>query len=129
MPDTSRDALVPASTAAPFMCSFCLRSRKETGLLAGAPTASICRDCAARATALLDAAPVSGETLPDTPWGGLSDDELMARLPQVAEAREQVEAHLRRWVEAARVRGISWASIGSALGMSRQSAWERFRQH
>ena len=126
MPDASRDASVPAVTAVPFMCSFCLRSREETGLLAGAPTASICRDCAVRAAALLDAAPTPGEMLPDTPWGGLDDDELMARLPQVAEAREQVDAHLRRWVEAARGRGISWASIGSALGMSRQSAWERF---
>ena len=52
---------------------------------------------------------------------------LLARLPQVAQARDQVEAHLQRWVGAARERGISWASIGSALGMSRQSAWERFR--
>ena len=25
-----------------------------------------------------------------------------------------------------RVRGVSWARIGGALGMTRQSAWERF---
>ena len=109
------------------MCSFCLRSRVETGLLAAAPTAAICRDCAGRAVDLLESAKKPAQSLPDTPWEGLDDVGLLARLPQVAQARDQVEAHLRRWVGAARERGISWASIGSALGMSRQSAWERFR--
>ena len=36
---------------------------------------------------------------------------------------EQLEAQA---VAAARERGASWADIGSALGISRQAAWERF---
>lgn len=97
-------------------------------MLAAAPTAAICRDCAAGAITLLEAPrPPDPTPLPATPWEALSDDELLARLPRVAEARDQVEEHLRRWVDMARARSISWAVIGSSLGMSRQSAWERFR--
>ncbi|MCQ1953756.1 ClpX C4-type zinc finger protein [Arthrobacter sp. zg-Y238] len=113
---------------APFMCSFCLRPRQETGVLAAAPTAAICRDCAEGALKLLEAPrPADPDPLPATPWEALSNDELLERLPRVAQARDQVEEHLRRWVTAARDRNISWAVIGASLGMSRQSAWERFR--
>ena len=111
------------------MCSFCLRARAETGVLAAAPTAAICRDCAAGALKLLEAPrPEDPGPLPAAPWDALTDDELLERLPRVADARDQVEEHLRRWVGAARGRSISWAVIGSSLGMSRQSAWERFHR-
>ncbi|MCC3271799.1 hypothetical protein MUK71_07165 [Arthrobacter zhangbolii] len=112
----------------PFMCSFCLRGREETGVLAAAPTAAVCRDCAAKALRMLDAHHTSAsDPLPGTPWEALNNEELLIRLPRVAEARDQVEQHLQRWVAVARERNISWAAIGTALGMSRQSAWERFR--
>lgn len=124
-----RGAEQESSRDQPFMCSFCLRSREETGLLVGAPTAAICRDCAAGALVLFrESSPDAHRSLPDAPWATLNDDELLERLPQVALARDQVEAHLRRWVGVARDRNISWASIGQSLGMSRQSAWERFHQ-
>lgn len=113
----------------PFMCSFCLRGREETGVLAAAPTAAVCRDCAAKALRMLEAHRSSAsDPLPGTPWDALNDEELLTRLPRVAEARDQVEQHLQRWVAVARDRNISWATIGTALGMSRQSAWERFRR-
>lgn len=128
MESRSSDVEIEFNRDQPFMCSFCLRSREETGLLVGAPTAAICRDCAAGALALFnESSPDAHRALPDSPWAALSDHELLERLPQVAQAREQVEAHLRRWVGVARERNISWASIGESLGMTRQSAWERFR--
>jgi hypothetical protein len=35
-----------------------------------------------------------------------------------------------QWMTAeARKRGASWADVGAALGMSRQAAWERFREY
>jgi biotin operon repressor len=33
---------------------------------------------------------------------------------------------LQRMVDLLRSRDVSWAQIGAALGVSRQSAWERF---
>ena len=115
-------------TGQAFMCSFCLRPRQETGVLAAAPGAAICRDCAAKALTMFEARPLPDrDPLPGAPWDALDNEELLRRLPMVAEARDQVEDHLKRWVEVARGRNISWAAIGSSLGMSRQSAWERFR--
>lgn len=115
-------------TGDPFMCSFCFRSRQETGLLVGAPTSAICRDCAAGSLALLESAgPTAVASVHDTPWDPLTNQDLLNRLPQIAKARDQVEEHLKTWVAVARSRNISWASIGASLEMTRQSAWERFR--
>jgi len=33
---------------------------------------------------------------------------------------------LRTWVLELRRRGVTWVRIGASLGMTRQSAWERF---
>ena len=43
-------------------------------------------------------------------------------------ARSEAELDERRWnlIAAARDAGASWAAIGEALGVSRQSAWEYF---
>jgi hypothetical protein len=39
---------------------------------------------------------------------------------------EEDETELRQTVSQARMRGATWAEIGEALGIARQSAWERF---
>jgi hypothetical protein len=51
---------------------------------------------------------------------------VLAHLPKVAAAGAQVDQQLTGWVRKARSRGITWTRIGSSLGMTRQSAWERF---
>lgn len=114
-------------TTAPedLLCSFCLRPRADVGRLVASPLAAICLGCARGAVDLHAAGPNDGP-LPATPWEQLSDDELLARIPEVARAGAEVEEHLATWVGAARERGLSWARIGGALGMTRQSAWERF---
>lgn len=110
-----------------LLCSFCLRPRPDVGRLVASPLAAICAACAQRAAVLHESSPrADGETLPATPWERLDDEALLARLPEVARARDQVEEHLAEWVAAARDRGLSWARIGAALEMTRQSAWERF---
>lgn len=64
---------------------------------------------------------------PERPaWSALDDESLLRRVRDVSDAGGQVEEHLRAWVTMARERGISWARIGATLGMTRQSAWERF---
>jgi hypothetical protein len=52
--------------------------------------------------------------------------EAGANLPRIAAAGAQVEQHLAGWVQRARALGATWARIGEALGITRQSAWERF---
>ena len=60
------------------------------------------------------------------PWDRMSDAEVLATLPQILASAEQNVAFAHEWVEMLRERGISWAEIGRALGVSRQAAWERF---
>lgn len=117
-----------ADTDQPFMCSFCLRPREQTGVLVGAPAVGICRQCADAAVVMFRHAGPETESIPRAPWDAFTDEQLLGQLPKVAQARDDVENHLRNWVGAARHRHLSWASIGDSLGMSRQSAWERFRQ-
>ena len=44
----------------------------------------------------------------------------------MAQVGAQVEANLKEWVTRLRDRGVTWARIGTALQMTRQSAWGRF---
>ncbi len=69
------------------------------------------------ATPLLDEQP---------PWERMSDAEMLATLPTIMRNADQVSDFAADWVGLIRDRGISWAAIGQALGVSRQAAWERF---
>jgi len=53
----------------------------------------------------------------DSPLDGLCESAGLAR------ALDKLQ---RRLVQQARDAGRSWTEIGSSLGISRQSAWERF---
>ena len=108
----------------PMMCSFCAGSASSTRRLVAGPGVAICEDCATSSIGLLrgtDSSPVKA------PWARMTDAELLAHLPEISAVATQVEDRLHAWVGTARQRSISWARIGAALGMTRQSAWERFR--
>jgi hypothetical protein len=61
------------------------------------------------------------------PWESETTvEDVLASLPRVAAAGAQVERNLTEWVRRSRALGATWARIGEALGMTRQSAWERF---
>jgi ATP-dependent Clp protease ATP-binding subunit ClpX len=53
-------------------------------------------------------------------------EELLELLPRMAAASDQVEGGLRECVARLREQGVTWARIGEALGVTRQSAWGRF---
>ena len=59
-------------------------------------------------------------------WEALTDEEMLSHIPRVAAHIDQAEADLRSWVQELRRRGVTWMRIGEALGITRQSAWERF---
>jgi len=59
-------------------------------------------------------------------WSSMTDRQVLDRLPEIAVVAAQVDGALGQWVAECRRRGTSWAKIGAALRMSRQSAWERF---
>jgi hypothetical protein len=56
----------------------------------------------------------------------MTDDQLLAALKIAEAAVDATRAVLQAQIEELRRREISWDTIGSALGVSRQAAWERF---
>lgn len=44
-----------------------------------------------------------------------------------ARLSRETQRRAERYVQQARVAGASWRTVGAALGITRQSAWERFR--
>ena len=56
----------------------------------------------------------------------MSDAELLASLKPAEATVDAVRSVLQNQIESLRKRGVTWAEIGRALGVSRQAAWERF---
>lgn len=121
-------------------CSFCTKSQLEVRKLIAGPGVYICDECVNLCDQIIaeelarkggepggserSAAP--GEPPPIKAWERLSDEELLAEMVWAQTAHENVDRAVTRHVAALRARGVSWARIGNALGMTRQSAWERF---
>jgi hypothetical protein len=107
-------------------CSFCLKPSHEVTRLVAGPGVYICDECVDLCRQIIGSPPPS---LPPgvTSWDeDLDLDGVLASLPRMAAAGAQVEANLSRFVKRARALGATWAGIGGSLGMTRQSAWERF---
>jgi uncharacterized NAD(P)/FAD-binding protein YdhS len=54
-------------------------------------------------------------------------DDPLAVIGGIVDSSKGIESMLREWVKLARADGHSWQRIADALKVSRQSAWERFR--
>jgi len=126
--DTTTAGTTTADTAATeAACSFCLKAAADVRKLVAGPGVFICDQCVELSRQVIAAS--SSEVTPDmaAAWEQqLSDEDLLALLPKVAKAQAQAEEQLTKWVRRARARSITWTRIGAALGMTRQSAWERF---
>lgn len=111
-------------------CSFCLKAHTDVGTLVAGPGVYICDECVALSSHLIASKPKSGRSKPVqriAPWDAEAGlDAVLASLPRVSRAGEQAEYILAQYVRKARALGGTWAAIGQALGMARQSAWERF---
>jgi len=106
-------------------CSFCLKPSSEVAKLVAGPGVYICDECVDLCRQIIASPPSLPPQL--TSWEeGLDLDGVLASLPRMAAAGEQVESNLSRFVKRARNLGATWAAIGGSLGMTRQSAWERF---
>jgi hypothetical protein len=113
------------STAVVARCSFCLKPNTEVGTLVSGPGVFICDGCVELCAQVIEGRPASIPRV--APWEQeASLDDVLARLAPVAAASAQVQESLAAWVHRARALGGTWAQIGAALGITRQSAWERF---
>ena len=107
--------------AKPLYCSFCRKDDSAVEKLIGGPGVYVCDACVAVCNRILD-----GKPAPPFPgWSALSNDALLAALAPSSAAVDATREVLQDHVDVLRKRGVSWAAIGDALGISRQAAWER----
>ena len=105
-------------------CSFCFKSQHEVKRLISGPFGIfICDECVDLCNEVIADRPikqtkVSPDALPTEHW--------LERLAAIEDTIQGKGNQLQRVVELLRAREVSWAQIGAALGISRQSAWERF---
>lgn len=106
-------------------CSFCGRESRQVKKLISGHGVYICDDCVTKCVAIVENRP-DRDTSPLRDREAYSDDELLDEIPRVAATTANVEADLRARVDELRQRGVAWSRIAAALGVARQSAWERF---
>jgi hypothetical protein len=107
-------------------CSFCQKPNTAVDALVSGPGVYICSECVGLCCSVLEAHHSGAEARRLPGNDSLTVDEILGVLPSVAAAGVQAELNLTEWVRKARSHGVTWARIGEALGMTRQSAWERF---
>ena len=107
------------------VCSFCGLVGEEGTRFAGGFGAMMCVDCV-EAYHHMFADPEREQAARRPPWESKSDAEMLDSLRLMLRSQEQAAEFLVDWVALIRERGVSWAAIGKALGISRQAAWERF---
>jgi|ERR1700730_1507735 hypothetical protein len=106
-------------------CSFCGKSEDEIKKLAAGPSGIfICDECVAVCQAIMqgEEAGVSRAFDPKT-W---PKDRLLALLRPINATADAYREHLQTIVETLRAQDVSWGVIAKNLGVSRQTAWERF---
>ena len=102
-------------------CSFCRKDQRQVGELVAGPGVHICRSCVGLCQRVLTGKP----TAPFAGWKALTDEELLATLPASSASVDASSATLHEHVDMLRQRGGSGERIATALGVSRQAAWER----
>lgn len=108
-------------------CSFCGAQGGAERRLLGGLGAMICILCMERYYDDLHGRSASSGLIEGRPpWESMTSADLLHVLPAVEATARQAQGFLRDWVDLARARGLSWADIAGALGVSRQAAWERY---
>ncbi len=105
-------------------CSFCGKSQHEVEKLIAGPAVFICNECVGMCDDVIANRPIpdKGYTKPLE----RSSDQLLLLMGSVSYGADAGRDFLQEIVDTLRGREVSWADIGEALGVSRQSAWERF---
>ena len=131
MSEPARQKAEPAEAAgAPLAakisyCSFCFKSQHQVKMLISGPAGIfICSECVELCNEYVARQPRKASQSPKPEE--LPTQRLLERLLPIEETVQGKGSQLQQVVDILRSRAVSWAQIGAALGVSRQSAWERF---
>ena len=117
-----------AAATVQVRCSFCAKPSSEVEKVIAGPGVYICNQCVGLCSEILlaEQGKPSVPVAPRPAWEEMTDEQILELLPRIAAVGEQTEASLQRLVAILRERRVTWARIGAALQVTRQSAWERF---
>jgi len=108
-----------------LFCSFCIKSQHDVKRLISGPSGIfICDECVDLCNEVIAGRPPDPSKFPSAKE--LPTERLLEHLQSIEETLRGKGNQLQKVVELLRSREVSWAQIGAALGISRQSAWERF---
>jgi ClpX C4-type zinc finger protein len=131
MSETAQDKTETAQAAGgspqsrTLYCSFCFKSQHQVKMLISGPAGIfICSDCVHACNECLAGRFPDRSKRPSDKE--LPTEHLLERLQAIEDTLQGKGNQLQWVVELLRSREVSWAQIGAALGISRQSAWERF---
>jgi hypothetical protein len=105
-------------------CSFCGKPQTEVAKLIAGPFVFICDACVETCNDVIAGRPIADKGY-KKPLER-STDQLLPLMGSVSYAADASRDFLQQVVDTLRSREVSWADIGAHLGVSRQSAWERF---
>lgn len=105
-----------------LFCTFCRKDETAIASLIAGPGVHICGDCVAVCNRILAGKPTPGFD----GWDTVATEQLLEGLAASEQVVASASEVLHAQVDILRQRGVSWAAIGGALGVSRQAAWERF---
>ena len=108
-------------------CSFCGKSQHNVAKLIAGPSVFICDECVAICNQIIGQPvdnPAPAIRFDDIP--AMPTDRLINLLKVQGIIFESARDRLQEAVDTLRQREVSWATIGEALGVSRQAAWDRF---
>jgi hypothetical protein len=124
MPETAQAAASGSLPTKALHCSFCFKSQHEVKkLISGPGNIFICDECVELCNEIISDHPLNSTA---TSLEELPTERLLERLGPIEETVQGKGNQLQTVVDLLRSRKVSWAQIGAALGISRQSAWERF---
>jgi hypothetical protein len=115
-----------SDTAVQLRCSFCAKLNSEIKKMIAGPGVYICNECVGLCNDILQTE-LQKPSTPLPAWDEtMSDEQILELLPRIAAVGAQTEESMQRLITILRERKVTWARIGAALQITRQSAWERF---
>jgi ATP-dependent Clp protease ATP-binding subunit ClpX len=112
-----------------YRCSFCGKAQTEVKTLVAGPGVFICDECVQLCQAVINekaAAPAAREVLDSLLPDNAPTEKLLKTLGGYNGAFERIDVGMQDIVDILRERGVSWATVGQTLAVSRQAAWKRF---
>lgn len=119
----ARKTTEKTTASKPLHCSFCGKDSTAVKALIAGPAVFICDECVAICNQCLGKGAIPVQS---AEWDRYSDQDLIALLGRSADIADSAGDLLNGHVDALRKRDVTWETIGKALGVSRQAAWQRF---